>query len=60
MQMEMYTMEIGKMIKHMEKENIYIKILEFMKVNGMKINNKEKEQKHFWMELFLLVDLMKV
>ena len=43
MLMEMYMMDIGKMIRQMEKENIYIRIMGFMKVNGKMINNKEKE-----------------
>ena len=46
MQIRMFMMGIGKMIKHMEQVYILIVMAPDMKVNGVMISNMVKELNH--------------
>jgi len=49
--MEMHILEIGKKIKHMVKENIYMLIKVTMMVIGIMINNMDTVKKNIQMGL---------
>jgi hypothetical protein len=51
MQMGMYTMVFGKMIKHMVMVSMLIRMVQDMRDTGKKINNMVKVLKHGQMVL---------
>lgn len=55
MQMEMFMMEIGIMVKQMVMEHFITNLMDNMKVNGKMMYNMDKENKYGQMDLVMKV-----
>lgn len=55
MQMEMFMMEIGIMVKLMVMEHFITNLMDNMKVNGKMMYNMDKENKYGQMDLVMKV-----